>query len=595
MNLLDSSFLCLDIGTTGVRGSAHRVRNARLDKSAVFATDSTDTVFALKSVIDELERQIGAHFDTAYITGNFGNVIFNMTRRDIQWNGEHKITPADIRTLIAQIPQHAGYYPMHIIPLQYKTPGLRYTDSPIGHTAPALSATFGAIFYTDARLDEITSFLRRAHIQAEAFYDPQFVLAGTLRGKDDSILLIDLGATYSTISMWTSLGPIMMQKIPYGGNNISQDIAYKLSIDPDDAERIKRAVASLTPQEMDRFTPADVAFDFSRADINDIVLPRMVEIAAQLKNAAAPAITKYPPARIILTGGGAEMAGCTEFIENAFGIPVKNMRSDGAMRALAAYIWNTQAPRRAAFLERAARNKRRFEKIAKLFRWHHKPRRAKFIPILPSTLCFNMKRPETYTTFQAGGISMIHVDIMDGFYVDRVASGIPELKMIRDRTDAHLHVHLMTESPEIWAADACAAGADTVIVSPGTAGVRNAIKIVRTAHKRIGVALNPDSDIKMLKEILRDLDEVMVMSVTPGAAGQTFDERALKHIAILDHTRRTFGLRLTISVDGGINNETAQRCWAAGADLLVSGSYLAHSPDFPLAVQSLLPAHNTNH
>ena len=68
MHMIDSCFLCLDIGTCGVRGVAHRVRNAMIDKSAYYAVDDFDTVFALKSVADELERQMGTHFDTAYIT-----------------------------------------------------------------------------------------------------------------------------------------------------------------------------------------------------------------------------------------------------------------------------------------------------------------------------------------------------------------------------------------------------------------------------------------------------------------------------------------------------------------------------------------------
>ena len=81
MNLADSSFLCLDIGTSGVRGIAHRVRGAHLAKSAMYSVDSFDTVFALKSVIDELEQQIGSHFDSAYITGDFGQSEFEMVAR----------------------------------------------------------------------------------------------------------------------------------------------------------------------------------------------------------------------------------------------------------------------------------------------------------------------------------------------------------------------------------------------------------------------------------------------------------------------------------------------------------------------------------
>ncbi len=588
MNLLDSSFLCLDIGKTCVRGVAHRVRNARLDKSAIFSCESRDTIFAIKCVIDELERQIGAHFETAYITGNFGDAHYNLSRKQDTWQGEHKITASDIRAQLAGLPQIDGFYPMHIIPLQYASNGTLYKSSPVGYISNCLTSFFAAIFYEHARLDAITSCLRRAHIQPESLYDPQFLLSNTLRRENETVLFIDLGAEYSSISLWTHRGPMAFTKIPAGGDKISQDIANKLCIEFEDADRIKRAAASMQPQEMDRFTPADVAYDFSRADVGDIVLPRMVDIAGQLKSSVAAAAAKYPPSKIILTGGGAEMDGCAEFIENTFGLPVENRHGDATVRALSAYIWNAQAARCNAFQNRQARNMRRMQWIANLFRRRPRRRRAKFIPIMPSTLCFNMKRAETYTLFQSGGISMIHVDIMDGFYVDRVAGSIAELKTIRANTTAHLHVHLMTESPEIWAADAIAAGADTVIISTNTSGARAAIRTVRAARRRIGIAVNPDSDISIVKDILRDIDEVMVMSVAPGAAGQPFDERALRKIAILDATRRKFGLKLTISVDGGINAETAQKCWAAGADLLVSGSYLARAADFPLAVQSLL-------
>lgn len=183
---------------------------------------------------------------------------------------------------------------------------------------------------------------------------------------------------------------------------------------------------------------------------------------------------------------------------------------------------------------------------------------------------------------------MIHVDIMDGFYVDRIAGSIEELKTIRAHTNAHLHVHLMTESPNIWATDAVAAGADTVILSTNTSGLRAAIKIVKNAGRRVGIAINPGSSVSILKPVLRDIDEVMIMSVEPGAAGQSFEPDALHKISVLVATRKKYGLKFVISVDGGINDRTAKLCWDAGADMLVSGSYLAKSPDFPLAVHSLL-------
>ena len=108
------------------------------------------------------------------------------------------------------------------------------------------------------------------------------------------------------------------------------------------------------------------------------------------------------------------------------------------------------------------------------------------------------------------------------------------------------------------------------------------------AGKRVGIALNPDSNVEILIPILKEIDEVMVMGVKPGAAGQKFNDDVLQKIKTLDYTRKKHCLKYLISVDGGINPDTAKLCWNAGADLLVSGSYLAHANDFPLAVQSLL-------
>lgn len=588
-----SSFLCLDIGASGVRGCAHRVRNAHIDKSAVFSIDSHDTVFALKSVIDELERQIGAHFDAAYVTGDFGKAYFDMSVKSDKWNNEHKITASDVRSQISKMTAPEGFFPMHIIPLRYDTPGAHDILTPIGYTDRALISAFSGIYFDRTRMDEITSAMRRAHIQTAGFFEPHFLLNATLRRPHENTMFIDLGDEFTTASIWTDRGPIMFKKFPVGGRKITCDIADKMRLDFDNAERVKRAVASLAPQEMDRFTPADPAYDFSRADINEIILPQMVEIASIIKDASAAAIAKYKPVKIILGGGGAEMAGAAEFFENVFSIPVQKIPFDSASRALATYIWMAQKPHIEAARARAQRWADRGARLRRLFRLDRpKKQHNRFIPILPSTLCFNMRRPETYTLFKSGGISMIHVDIMDGFYVDRIAGGINEIKQIKSKTTSHLHVHLMTESPSVWAAEAIAAGADTVIVSTNTSGVRAALREIKAAGRRAGIALNPDSSISILKPILRDIDEVMVMSVAPGAAGQPFDSNALKKIAALSATRKKYNLKFTISVDGGINAETAPECWAAGADLLVSGSYLARASDFPLAVQKLLPTAN---
>ena len=587
MNLVDSAFLCLDIGSSAVHGVAHRIRNARIVKSAMFVAESVDTVSAIKTVVDELESQTGRHFDNAYITGNFGESRFNIVAKNTIWSNEHKITANDVRHQAAKITAPDGFFAMHIIPLQYDSPHMRNMLTPIGHIDNQLISAFGAIFYNRANVEEVNSYLRRALIQPNGFYDSQYLLNAVFRAPHETVMFIDLGAQFTTASIWTDRGPIWHYKTPMGGTNISQSIADKFDIPFVDADRIKRAVFTMLPKPTDRFAPADVAYDFSRADINDIVVPYMTSIVDDIKFAASSTIEKHQPIKIIITGGVSDADGVIDFISNSFGLPCESVHVDAPVRALGEYIWNTYADARAKIIARNDRILRYSDRILKLF--HRKPKKRRvFVPILPSTMCFNMNNPSTYTTFDAANISMIHVDIMDGLYVNKIAGGIDQLRAIRSRTTAHLHVHLMTESPAIWAADAIDAGADTVIVSTNTSGVRNAIRTIKASGRRAGIALNPDTSPNILKPVLRDLDEVMVMTVEPGAAGQEFLPACLHKISVLAATRKKYGLKFTISVDGGINDKNAQMCWDAGADLLVSGSYLAHSADFPVAVQSLL-------
>lgn len=588
MNLFDSCFLCLDIGTSCVRGIAHRVCSGKIAKSATAICDNFNQQFAIKSVIDNLEHELGTHFESAYITGNFGKSLFLKQKLNTLWNGEHKITENDIRSQISKMAIPDGFSPIHIMPLQYDTPSARKIVSPVGYTDHQLLSTFGAICYETDRLNEIVSLLRKAHIQYNGLFDPHYLQSMTLRKSGETILFIDMGAEFSSLSIWNNTGVCWHEKLPVGMSNVTMDLTQSLGLDFDEAERVKRMVANLIPRAMDRMTPADTAYDFTRGDVNDVIVPRVVEIIGKIKELSVEAIAKFVPTRIIVSGGGTQIDGVVDFIENAFGLPTENHHADATITALSDYVWDCEKPARDAYIARSERNAKYLEKIKKLFTKKQKKQKPKFIPIAPSTLCFNMLSPMTYKLFESGGISTIHVDIMDGFYVDKIAGGIPELKTIRANSRAHLHVHLMTENPSIWAANAIKAGADTIILSLDTNGVHAAVRGIRAIGRRAGVAINPGTPLSALVPYLKYVDEFMVMGVTPGAAGQTFKPDVLQTISALALTRKKHGLKYVISVDGGINPNTAQKCWDAGADLLVCGSYLAHATDFPLAVQSLL-------
>lgn len=591
MNLFDSSFLVLDIGTNTVRAVAHRIKSGKIAKSAISAVTGSDTEFALKSAVDDVEKQLGVRFDSAYVTGNFGAAKFEMTAQETVWNLEHKISEGDIRAQLNGIHTPDGAYAMHIIPLRYDTDCARNLSTPVGQMARRLISVFGALFYDDGMLKtRIFPALRAAHLDIELISDPSYVIAGGYREQKHASIFIDLGDSFSTISIWTQRGPVFFEKIPRGQNEITTAICKKLKLEISEAIRLKHATSFYSLVEMDRFTPIDTTYDFSRADLFDIASPVLRQIIGELKSLSDAATQKYAPDKIYIFGGGSEVNGIDETLSDIFDIPVKNLGADAVVQTLSDSVWDSFAPRIRAFERRQTKWKNFLSNIKpKTLNIKHK--RKAFIPIMPSSLAFDMKNPMTYEMFRAGDISMIHIDIMDGFFVNRIVGGIEELKFIRKNTNAHLHVHLMTESPTTWAAAAANAGADTIIVSTNTAGVRNALHDIKHAGKRCGIALNPESNVAILKPVLKEIDEVLIMAVSPGAGGQTFDTDVLNKIKVLNGTRKKYGLKFKISVDGGINPDTAKLCWAAGADFLVSGSYLARANDFPLAVQSLI--HNS--
>ncbi|MCL2338574.1 MAG: ribulose-phosphate 3-epimerase [Proteobacteria bacterium] len=590
MNLFDQSLLALDIGTFKVTGMAFRIVSGRIAKSSLQSFESFDTAYAIKSVVDQLETDIGVRFDSAFVTGNFGALESVFFTRARDWNREHRVADPDIAALIAEIPEMPdGFAAMHIVPLRYDLGAVQNITTPIGQLDAKLSAAFGAIAYADAGTAAVREHLRNARIMGSDFSDPSFLVARTMRPQKIPAVLLDLGASATTVSVWTARGPVFMKKIPVGQSTITAAIADQLNLKYSAAESAKRENMSTSGGDMDRFTPAGRNFDFSRSDVNDIAVPILTDILESAYAAAANAISKYAPVKLYLFGGGANICGIDATVSGIFDLPVKNLGANAAATAACGFLWKRIEPAAKTYVAKQTRGMNALMKILSAFRiFVPKKKKRRFVPIMPSTLAFNMRDPNTYARFAAAGISMIHVDIMDGFYVDKIYGGIDELKFIRAHTPSHLNVHLQVENPMSWVESTADAGANTIIISTGTVGVKKALAEIKRRGLRAGIALHPDSKIDILKPILRDIDEVLVMAIIPGASGRTFIPTAAARIAALDNTRKRYGLNFKISVDGGINPETAKICWKAGADFLASGSYLANAPDMPAAVVSLL-------
>jgi ribulose-phosphate 3-epimerase len=177
-----------------------------------------------------------------------------------------------------------------------------------------------------------------------------------------------------------------------------------------------------------------------------------------------------------------------------------------------------------------------------------------------------------------------HLDVMDGRFVPNISFGMPLVEQIRKTTSKACDVHLMIIEPEKYAEDFKKAGADhlTVHFEACTHLHRN-IEQIKNLSMKAGVAINPHTPVDFLKDILQDVDIVLMMSVNPGFGGQKFIPHTIEKIKQLRRMIDERGLNVLIEIDGGILPENAASIVAAGADVLVAGSSIFKSKD-PLAV-----------
>lgn len=179
-------------------------------------------------------------------------------------------------------------------------------------------------------------------------------------------------------------------------------------------------------------------------------------------------------------------------------------------------------------------------------------------------------------------VDLLHVDVMDGHFVPNLTFGAPVIRCIK--TTLPLSCHLMIENPEKYIEDFAKAGAATITFHAETVSDMSAlIKKIHALGVRAGVSVNPETDVKVIENVLNEVDEVLVMSVHPGFGGQKFIDSALEKITWLREKRSD----LDIAVDGGIDDLTAPKVLQAGANILVSGSYIFKSADRAAAINKL--------
>lgn len=188
----------------------------------------------------------------------------------------------------------------------------------------------------------------------------------------------------------------------------------------------------------------------------------------------------------------------------------------------------------------------------------------------------------------AAGSDLLHLDVMDGHFVPNITFGPFIVAAIDRGSDLPLDAHLMLERPDRFVAPFADAGADALTIhAESDCDIGATLADIDGRGVKPGLSLNPDTPVEVLLPYLEDLDLVLVMSVQPGFGGQKFRESAVAKIRELCRLRDENGWRYAISVDGGIDDRTGAVCRAAGADILVSGSWLVRSPDRAAAVEML--------
>ena len=203
------------------------------------------------------------------------------------------------------------------------------------------------------------------------------------------------------------------------------------------------------------------------------------------------------------------------------------------------------------------------------------------VRIAPSILSADFARlADEIAMCEAGGADWLHVDVMDGVFVPNLTFGAKVIETARRLTRLPLDVHLMVVEPEKYFDSFASAGADVLTIhAEATPHLHRQLGRIRELGCKAGVVVNPGTSLETIREVIPEIDLLLLMSVNPGFGGQRFIDASVDKVrrarALLDGARST----AVLEVDGGINRETIVPCWRAGADTFVAGNAVFGAPD----------------
>ena len=182
-----------------------------------------------------------------------------------------------------------------------------------------------------------------------------------------------------------------------------------------------------------------------------------------------------------------------------------------------------------------------------------------------------------------------HIDIMDGVFVPNISFGMPVLKAIKEYAKKPLDVHLMIVDPDRYIKVFANLGSDVLTVHyEACTHLHRTIQAIKAEGMKAGVALNPHTNVQVLKDIIGDIDLVCLMSVNPGFGGQSFIENTYEKVKELKKLIKNCGTSTKIEIDGGVTEKNAKKLINSGADVLVAGSYVFKSDNPKKSIAKLV-------
>ncbi len=203
----------------------------------------------------------------------------------------------------------------------------------------------------------------------------------------------------------------------------------------------------------------------------------------------------------------------------------------------------------------------------------------KKIQISPSILSADFGQlDQEIRRLEEGGADLIHIDVMDGHFVPNLTIGPPVIKALKKNCSIKFDVHLMISPVHKYIEAYSDAGADIITIHPeATDDLSASIKKIKNLGKKVGVSLNPETKVDIIKDHLNHIDLVLIMSVNPGFGGQKFMPKVLEKIKELKNIQKDQNIDFDIEIDGGINFENSKIAIKAGANILVSGTTIFKS------------------